>query len=48
MSIDIDTGQVLAGLKDFQRATVEHAFHRLFNAPDSTIVGNGSAGCSNA
>ena len=36
MSIDVDTDQVLAGLKDFQRATVEHAFDRLFDAPDST------------
>ena len=36
MSIGVDTDQVLAGLKDFQRATVEHAFHRLFDAPDST------------
>jgi hypothetical protein len=36
MSIDVDTDQVLAGLKDFQRATVEHAFYRLFDAPDST------------
>ncbi len=27
---------VLAGLKDFQRDTVEYAFHRLFDAPDST------------
>ena len=27
---------VLAGLKDFQRSTVEHAFDRLFVAPDST------------
>src|SRR3954466_5386149 len=26
----------MAGLKDFQRATVEHAFHRLFEADDST------------
>ncbi len=36
MSIDVDTDQVLAGLKDFQRATVEHVFDRLFDAPDST------------
>jgi hypothetical protein len=36
MSINVDTEQVLAGLKDFQRATVEHAFARLFDAPDST------------
>jgi hypothetical protein len=36
MSIDVDTDQVLAGLKDFQRATVEHVFNRLFDAPDST------------
>lgn len=27
---------ILAQLKDFQRATVDHAFHRLFEAPDST------------
>ena len=36
MSIKVDTDQVLAGLKDFQRATVEHVFDRLFDAPDST------------
>src|SRR4051812_4255872 len=36
MSIDVDTDQVLAGLKDFQRATVEHVYDRLFDAPDST------------
>ena len=36
VSIDVDTDQVLAGLKDFQRATVEHVFNRLFDAPDST------------
>ena len=36
MSIGADSDQVLAGLKDFQRATVEHAFHRLFDATDST------------
>src|SRR5580765_1635290 len=36
MSIEIDTGEILARLKDFQRATVEHAFHRLFEASDST------------
>jgi hypothetical protein len=36
MSIDVDTDQVLAGLKDFQRATVDHVFNRLFDAPDST------------
>lgn len=36
MSIDVDTDQVLAGLKDFQRATVEHVFTRLFDASDST------------
>ena len=33
---DFRAGPVLAGLKDFQRATVEHAFDRLFMAPDST------------
>jgi len=27
---------ILAPLKPFQRRTVEHAFHRLFKAPDST------------
>ena len=31
-----DTEAVLAPLKTFQRATVEHAFHRLFEARDST------------
>lgn len=31
-----DPALVLAGLKDFQRETVEHAFHRLFEADDST------------
>ncbi len=36
MITGLDTDQVLAGLKDFQRATVEHAFHRLFDASDST------------
>lgn len=36
MSAAVDAASVLAGLKDFQRATVEHAFHRLFEAPDST------------
>ena len=29
-------GAVLPGLKGFQRATVEYAFHRLYLAPDST------------
>jgi hypothetical protein len=29
-------GSVLRGLKDFQQATVHHAFDRLFIAPDST------------
>lgn len=33
---DFRAEPVLAGLKDFQRATVEHAFDRLFLAPDST------------
>jgi hypothetical protein len=28
--------KVLEGLKPFQRRTVEHAFERLFLAPDST------------
>ncbi|MTD44886.1 helicase [Conexibacter sp. W3-3-2] len=32
----VDTDAVLSGLKDFQRATVEHAYHRLFEASDST------------
>lgn len=32
--VDVNAG--LDGLKDFQRATVDHAFHRLFVAPDST------------
>jgi len=27
---------VINGLKDFQRRTVEHAFHRLYKADDST------------
>ena len=27
---------VLGRLKDFQRRTAEYAFHRLFQAPDST------------
>lgn len=36
MSIEVDTDEVLAGLKDFQRATVEHVFDRLFDAADST------------
>ena len=31
-----DTHSVLAGLKDFQRDTVEYAFDRLYRAPDST------------
>ena len=31
-----DAGAVLARLKGFQRATVEHAFERLYLAPDST------------
>lgn len=29
-----DAGRVLAGLKDFQRATVDYAFHRLWLADD--------------
>ena len=36
MSARFDAAPVLAGLKDFQRATVDHAFARLFDAPDST------------
>jgi hypothetical protein len=36
MTDSFDPTPVLDGLKDFQRATVEHAFHRLFDAPDST------------
>lgn len=31
-----DTASVLAGLKGFQRATVEYAFERLYGASDST------------
>jgi len=31
-----ELAQVLAPLKGFQRRTVDHAFHRLFTAPDST------------
>lgn len=31
-----DVASVLARLKGFQRDTVEHAFHRLYRAPDST------------
>lgn len=31
-----DVSVVLSGLKDFQRRTVEHAFDRLYTAPDST------------
>lgn len=31
-----DVQQVLSRLKSFQRRTVEHAFHRLFVAPDSS------------
>lgn len=31
-----DVGAVLSRLKGFQRATVEHAFERLYLAPDST------------
>ncbi len=30
------TESVLAGLKPFQRDTVEHAFYRLYHAPDTT------------
>jgi len=36
VSIAVNTEQVLSGLKDFQRATVDHVFDRLFDAPDST------------
>ena len=32
----VDVGAVMRGLKDFQRATVEHTFERLFLAEDST------------
>ncbi len=32
----IDTAAILAGLKGFQRDTVEHAFDRLYRAEDST------------
>lgn len=35
-AVDFRAEPVLADLKDFQRATVEHAFDRLFLAPDST------------
>lgn len=31
-----DTAAILNGLKDFQRATVEHVFRRLYLDPDST------------
>jgi hypothetical protein len=31
-----DVEAILAPLKPFQRRTVDHAFHRLFEAPDST------------
>ena len=31
-----DTARVLAGLKGFQRDTVDYAFERLYRAPDST------------
>ena len=31
-----DTASILTPLKSFQRRTVEHAFHRLFEASDST------------
>src|SRR4051794_30707522 len=36
MTLAFDPQPVLNGLKDFQRATVDHAFHRLFEANDST------------
>ncbi len=36
MTARFDAAPVLGGLKDFQRATVDHAFHRLFDAEDST------------
>lgn len=39
MRQDIDkpeTAKILAGLKDFQRSTVEHVFRRLYTDPDST------------
>ncbi len=32
----VDVAAVMDGLKDFQRATVEHAFDRLFMAEDSS------------
>jgi hypothetical protein len=32
----VDVDAVMCGLKDFQRATVEHTFERLFVAEDST------------
>ena len=31
-----DAAEILKPLKPFQRRTVDHAFHRLFKAPDST------------
>ena len=31
-----DLESILRPLKPFQRRTVEHAFHRLFEAPDSS------------
>jgi hypothetical protein len=31
-----DPKQILNGLKDFQRRTVEHAFRRLYTDDDST------------
>ena len=36
MSGSFRAAQVLSGLKDFQRDTVEYAYHRLFEAHDST------------
>lgn len=31
-----ETAKILAGLKDFQRSTVEHVFRRLYTDPDSS------------
>ena len=36
MSKRPDLEAILAPLKPFQRRTVDHAFHELFEAPDST------------
>ena len=36
MNESFDAGRILEGLYDFQRATVEHAFDRLYLAPDGS------------